>query len=358
MFRFNSLPRLPASAKLGSLLLSLTTVSQAGDPHDPLFASDDILEVRIEAPFAQIMSERPEDEDLPASLRYTASDGEPVELDIGIRTRGNYRRRKTVCEFAPLRLNIRRSAAFDTVFENQDKLKLVTHCRNKSLRYEQTVLTEYLAYRILNLMTEVSHRVRLLRLTYIYTDSGRETESYGFLIEHQDRLADRTGQPVVSIKKITYSDLWPEYTNLVFVFQYLIGNTDFSPVAGSDRDECCHNQRLFGGAGGPYYSVPFDFDLAGIVNAPHATPNPRFNLRSVRERLYFGRCESNNTLLPATLERFRERREAIEALIVSQPGLSSYARKSTKNFIDRFYKTINSPKWIERRLIEKCIQFN
>ena len=346
---------IPLQVTICSLLLSSISTSHARADHDPLFASDDILELRIEAPFKQIMSERPEDEDVPALLRYTDSNGQAVELNIGVRTRGNYRRRPTVCEFAPLRLNIRRSMAVDTVFENQDKLKLVTHCWNKSLRYEQTVLTEYLAYRILNLMTDVSHRVRLLRLTYAYTDSGRETVTYGFLIEHRDRLGARIGEPAVAVGNITYSDLWPEYTNLVFVFQYLIGNTDFSPISGSDRDECCHNQRLFGSAGGPYYSVPFDFDMAGIVNAPHAAPNPRFKLRSVRQRLYFGRCESNNTLLPATLERYRERREAIYALIDSQPGLSSYARRSTKHFLDRFYKTINKPKWLKQRLIDKCI---
>ena len=52
-----------------------------------------------------------------------------------------------------------------TIFEGQDKFRVVTHCRDRD-EYEENVLEEYLAYRIYALLTEISFRVRLARITY------------------------------------------------------------------------------------------------------------------------------------------------------------------------------------------------
>jgi hypothetical protein len=47
-------------------LLSITGVVYADNIPDPLFASEDIIEVRIAAPFRTIMHDRPIDEEIPA----------------------------------------------------------------------------------------------------------------------------------------------------------------------------------------------------------------------------------------------------------------------------------------------------
>lgn len=261
---------------------------------------------------------------------------------------------KTICEFAPLRLNLPASRVTGTVFENQDKLKLVTHCQSSSVAYQQTVVSEYLAYRIFNLLTDISYRVRLVRMTYAYTDSDSEIVSYAFLIEHQDRFAERTSIPVFSTDRIIAEQLHADYASLVFVFEYLIGNTDFSPVGGAREADCCHNTRLFGVEDGPYYAVPYDFDHAGLVDAPHAGPSPRYRLRSVRQRLYLGDCALNE-LLPATLQRFREQQTAIEDLINSESALTTFTRKKSRRYIKRFFTTINDPKYVKRQLIQKCL---
>ncbi|MDH3545566.1 MAG: hypothetical protein OEN22_00600 [Gammaproteobacteria bacterium] len=336
------------------LLIGISSPAIADATDDSLFASHEPLEIRLEAPFDRIIEERPEDEDIPGLLRYTESDGNIVELDVGIRTRGKFRRREEVCRFPPLRLNFRKSQTDDSVFDKQDRLKLVTHCNSASASYEQLVLAEYLAYRILNSLTDVSYRVRLIRMTYAYTDTDRESVKYAFLIEHADRMAKRVDKPHVTIEKARIADLEPEYTNLTSVFQFLIGNTDFSPIAAATGEDCCHNHTLFGKEGEVYYSVPYDFDQSGIVDAPYAGPNPRFRMRSVRQRLYRGRCR-NNGLLPATLQRFRERRETIEALIDAQPELSTKLRGKTRSYVTSFYKIIDNPKRVERLLVKKCV---
>ena len=63
------------------------------------------------------------------------------------------------------------------------------------------------------------------------------------------------------------------------VFQFFLGNTDFSPVQVETKDKCCHNNALFGTPGElPYLAVPYDFDMSGFVYAPHSNPNPKLRI--------------------------------------------------------------------------------
>ena len=335
-------------------LLAGTSHAQSSADTDPLFQSTAILDARIVAPIGTILKERSDEEDLDGKFHYTDDAGEAIEVDIGIRTRGISRLKSDVCPFPPLRLDFKKSQIKKSLFHKQDKLKLVTHCRDRSNRYQQTVLNEYLAYRILNELTDASFRVRLLRITYVDTDGrGKDRLRYGFLIEHKDRLAKRHGLKPLALEKTTVKSLEPDYTNLISVYHYMIGNTDFSPIAGPDA-ECCHNHVLLGEEGSLLLSVPYDFDQSGLVDAPHGVTNPRFKLRSARQRLYRGRCR-NNVHLEKTLAVYRAKREGIYALVANQEGLETKYRKKMTRFLDQFYETINSPKQVERRLLKKCI---
>jgi len=336
----------------GLFLLAAATQSVADV--DPLFASHDILEVEIAAPFAMLADERPNEEETAGKFRYTAEDGTLVEFDVAVRTRGRLRRGKETCTFPPLRLNFKKSQTKDTLFDKQDKVKLVTHCRNKARRYEQAVIAEYLTYRIFSLLTDRSFSTRLMRVTYVPTDKGRDMENYAILIESKDRLQKRLDAKPMSIAKVEVSSIRPEDLNLASVFQFFIGNTDFSPVQTAPDEDCCHNQVLFVREGELSYSVPYDFDQSGFVDAPHAFPNPRFRLKSVHERLYRGRCV-NNEHLPATLRLFRERRDDIENLIQDQPGLDKAKKRSMLGFVEEFYDTIDSPQQLQRNIVGKCL---
>ncbi|MBT8087485.1 MAG: hypothetical protein KJO46_05590 [Gammaproteobacteria bacterium] len=300
------------------------------------------------------MAKRSEDEEYEGKLQYTNEVGESQEIDIGIRVRGRFRLQKEICRFPPLRLNFRKSQAKGTLFHKQDKVKLVTHCRDRSKRYQNSLLREYLAYRILNEITDISFRVRLLRITYVDTDGRRsETTNLGFLVEHKDRLAKRLDLQAIDIVASRPSELQPRHLNLISMFHYLLGNTDFSPVQGS-REFCCHNHVLIGKEGDLLYSVPYDFDMSGLVNAPHAGPNPQFKIRSVKQRVYRGRCR-NNPHLEETIARYMEKRDAIFALVREQAELSEKEQKSLRRYISAFYDTLASPRDVERLLIKKCI---
>jgi len=325
----------------------------------PLFSDDDILEVTIAAPFSTIMRERPVDEEMAGKLTYKDAESGDIVLDVGIRTRGKYRQQVRICPFAPLRLNFKKEQTKKTLFTKTNKVKLVTHCRDKSERYSQGVLKEFLAYRILNTMTPDSFRVRLLRATYVDTTSDRaDRVEFAFFIEHDDRLAKRLDMKVSDQRQTSIAALDGPHTNIGSVFQYLIGNTDFSPILGAKGEPCCHNYILLNPEDEdrrPQLAVPYDFDMSGLVYAKHAMPNPRFKLKSVRTRLYRGRC-ANNQHLGNTLQAFRDRRQDINRLVTESPHMTGGTKKSLRKYINAFYQTIDNPKAVESRLREKCIK--
>ncbi len=343
------------------LLLSVlaTSVSAAADNDDsddavPLFEDNRVLDVSITAPFDDIMRTRSLEEEVPGVFVYVDPDtGDDVSLDIEVRARGKFRRQKEICSFAPLRLDFRKSN--QTLFANSDKLKLVTHCRNGSGTYEQSVYKEYLAYRILNVLTDFSFRVRLLNVRYIEASNGEELmTSPAFLLESEKQLARRFGMERDESEKTTIGNLDPAHTNLVSVFQYLIGNTDFSPIMGPPGEECCHNYVLLTRDDGRQVSVPYDFDVTGLADPPHAKPNPRFGLANVKQRLYRGRC-ANNEHLEKSFIVFQARKPAIYELVETQPGLTKRERRSVKRYIDKFYRIIESDWQVNYRFLDACL---
>ncbi len=340
-----------AAAILFSLLV--TTVSaQVSETPDPLFRDLEIIDVRIVAPLTTLVRERPTEDDLPGVFQYTATDSTRHEFDVQIRTRGHFRH--NTCDFPPLWLNFKKSQTDDTLFDKQDRLKLVVHC-DDSERYEQTVLREYLAYRFFSAITDLSFRVRLLRVTYVDNEERRDDQTrFAFLIEHKNRLAERFDMKDLKIERTTVGSIQPDLLNLTSVFQFFIGNTDFSPIAGAPGNECCHNYVLFGNDSDLLIAIPYDFDQSGLVDAPYASPSERLRIRSVRTRLYRGRCV-NNAHVENSIGRFRDNRNALYALIDAQEELEPRVHKRIVRYIDDFYEIIDDPRDVERRIIDKCI---
>ena len=317
-----------------------------------LFAADDPLELTISLDFDPVFGDRAEIRDYqPATLYHTSDSGAQFALDLGIKTRGYYRLHWLDCDIPPLRLNFKKKQVEGTVFEGQDKLKLVTHCRNRSDTFQQYVFQEYLLYRIYNLLTDASFLTRLVEITYV--DSRRRHDSitkYGFLIEDEDRMAERNGARLIESRAMIH----PEATRraamtLLTVFQYMVGNTDWGV---STR----HNVRLiYVDATSDIVAVPYDFDWAGIISTPYATPDPQLKLHSVRERRFMGFCRTKDEFA-AAFGYLRERQEEILSLFRNFPLLEAkYAERSTE-YLEEFYETIGEPKLVRREFDNVCLR--
>lgn len=338
----------------GFPILLIPVASAVAQNVAPLFTDTELLEVTITAPFEQIMDVRSEDAEHAGSLQYTETDGSEKSLVLQVRVRGKYRARKEVCDFAPLRLNFKKKEVRDTVFDGQNKVKLVTHCENAGSSHEQYIIKEYLTYQFLQAMTDLSFHTRLLRITYVDSESRSKTRTkYGFIIEHESDLSDRLDLALAQQKSVEIEQLEPLQTNLFTVFAYFIGNTDFSATLGPSKEFCCHNAVLLEPEPGLILPVPYDFDLAGMVDAPYAAPNPKYEIDEVTDRLYRGLCRDTH-LLEQTLQMFTEKRPVFHSLVDEQQELRSGHKRKMKRYIDEFYRTIRDPKLIERKLIRTC----
>lgn len=321
----------------------------------PLFASDSTLQARIAAPLTTLMRERSDTEYLEGTFSYVDATGVERTLSLKLRARGKFRLQRDTCNLPPIRLNFRKKEVAGTEFAGQDKLKLVTHCSQRREVYEQYVLKEYLAYRIFNTLTDNSFRTRLLKIDYVDSDDdGKTWTRYGFVIEDDDLLAERIGAEVAKVPRITYATLDRQQAILVSVFQYLIGNTDYSLVASTRDDDCCHNTVLFSVAGGNYIAIPYDFDFSGLVNARYAEPSPRLPIRSVVRRLYRGIC-THNDLMEATIARFKGSEDSIRQAALRLEGLREKERAAVLQYISGFFDDIADASSVERNLVNKCL---
>jgi hypothetical protein len=281
-----------------------------------------------------------------ATLTY-AAESAAVTVPLKVRTRGIWRLK--TCEFPPLRLNFSTAGASGTLFQGLDKPKLVSYCRNSD-RYEQYVLQELQLYRIYQLLTPVSHKVRLVRLAY--TDSARgkvEANRFAILLEEPNAIAARLGGRVIEQKGAMPGDLEDFHDALVGVFQYFIGNTDFSTHG-------LHNVELLARPDGAIVPLAFDFDFSGAVNASYATVDSRLSVTRVRDRLFRGFCVSRDTFTKV-FALFNEKRPQIYALYSDEVGsnLDRTVAKETLKYFDEFYRTINDPRSARRNIIDACI---
>ncbi|MFQ5569922.1 MAG: hypothetical protein ACE5G0_09620 [Rhodothermales bacterium] len=317
-------------------------------PQEDLFDHDDLLELTLAGDLKTIFKDKSDDRPYrPATLWLQHSRDDSVSFDIGVKTRGYYRRLYLDCNVPPLRLNFKKKEVKNTIFAGQNKLKLVTHCKNSEV-YEQYTLQEYLVYKSYNLLTDAGFRVRLVRITYMDTQSKRKPVThYGFLIEDEDRLAERLGGRLLETGVIQQKKTNREQAALLAVFQYMIGNTDWS-VPGH------HNIKIvFLGPDIPPLSIPYDFDMAGIISTRYAVPDARLGIRSVRERLFRGNCRTEEEF-GAVFAQFDEQKEAIYSIYQDFPHLTQKNENRVVKYLDGFYKTISRPKSIKREFLAEC----
>ncbi len=343
---------------VGTVVFSGSAVQaqQAPASPTPLFTSRDLLTLTIEAPFKKVFRERSQDpEQFPAVITYRDIDGAEVSVDLKLNTRGRFRLLRSTCNFPPIQLDLPKDDVDGTIFAGQNRIKLVTHCRNGRKEYEQYVIQEYLVYRTFNLFTELSFRVRLARITYVDTEEEQDpVTGYAFLIEHKDDLAARTGWRILEIPYVPPDAFAQDNLTMVAVFEFMIGNTDVSFFqAGRGETECCHNAKALGTMAGPAFSVPYDFDMSGVINTRYSTVREGFPIRNVRQRLFRGRCVEKE-LLQQTLQVFNQHKDAIYILYRDQPQLGEKVLEKTIDYLDDFYEIISDEGKTRREIEDDC----
>ena len=329
-----------------------------------LFESDDLLHITVEAPLKSLLDQRGsatryETVDIPyldGTLIYEKEGQESEVFNIRVKARGHTRRMREVCYFPPIWIDFEKQNIKGTLFEGQNRLKLVTHCSESGTAFKQIVLKEYLAYRTYNLLTDRSFRVRLAKVTYVDSKGRRKTITrYGFFIEDEKKMANRNGSERVRVNKVSREMYEPSTLNLLEIYEFMIGNLDFSLLMAQPGSRCCHNARLIRHPGDDnlVLPIPYDFDHAGIVAAPYARPPKSLKMRSVKQRLYRGYCHSDG-ILEANIDFFNELKKDIFDLWQNANGLNTQTRKESLAYLKSFYEIINDPDKLRRQIHEKC----
>lgn len=351
-----ALPMAPLLALAGVLIRATELPGQAQlqEPpaktvHAPVFfESQDPIEVTLTTNLGRIRGDKGADAPWrPATLSYRGADGTPVSVPIKARTRGIWRLR--VCDIPPMRLNFSGETSKGSIFHRLDKPKMVSYCEDRDT-YEQYILEEFQLYRIYQLLTPMSHKARLLKFVYADSASGKvRAKRYGFIMEEPSALGARLGGKILEQKGALPGDLDPFQDALFGVFQYMIGNTDFSVSA-------LHNVELFFGNDGLVAPIAYDFDFAGVVNATYAVPDPKLSLVNVRQRLYRGYCTEPEQYAKV-FALFKEKKPEIYALYSDSIGklMDRGTVRSTLKYFDEFYETIADPRSAKRSIVEACI---
>ena len=267
----------------------------------------------------------------------------PVE----VRARGKSRLR--VCAFPPLRLKF---AEPDGPFAGACKLKLVTHCRDNDTS-EKDVIEEYAVYRMFNVLTDRSLRVRLVRATYVESES-ESAARYAFFLEPEKELAARLDATLAGLDGLPINRIDEDHAALVFVFAYLVGNTDWSFVTAESESVCCHNEIVLAPDDGELLVVPYDFDLVGLVDAKHAKPDPGLRTSSVRQRRYRGYCTDRQALHKA-LDHIVQRKPELMRVIDTLPLLTAKEKASKKRYLEGFFKQARNPERLVSQFDRRCL---
>jgi hypothetical protein len=314
-----------------------------------LFLEDLPLDIELVMNYQDLcrLEDGPDCPDISAILSYSTEVQENHSIPIIVKSRGNWRLNRDNCWIPPLFLIFPREDVSGTIFAGQDLLPLTTHCGGRLIRNDDYVLKEYLAYRIYNLFSEKSVRVRLAVTRYRKPDENKSGKPhYAFFNEHFHSVAARNDAELWETPKLDLAQTDPMETATMELFQYMIGNTDYSELGQ-------HNIMLLRTADGQVTTLPFDFDFSGLVYAKYAGPNPNLPLKSTKERLYRGFCHPGLDW-DELFRKFTDRKAEVFGLIESTPGLSRRAQKSTHKFLNKFYAILDSPKKRQEKIVDAC----
>lgn len=346
--------------RIVSCLLFALLCAPAARAEGPLFADDTVMKITIPLDFKDLCRPRESEncDFTPTVLIYTSQSGEKHSVPIEIKVRGGWRSLSRNCSTPLLWIRFDENGVGDTPFDGQSLLPLTTHCgKGVSVEalaqaipradFEQYLLREFLAHRIYNVLTDLSLRTRLVRISYPDPDrSGRSMLHYAFFSEHFDAAAARTGNRRPERGNFDADRLDAQVAARLALFQYMIGNTDWSIA----RER---NTMLLVDPDGLQLPVPYDMDMSGLVDADYAGPAPGLPIDDVRERLFLGYCQPGVDW-DALFAEFHGQMARILELDERLPGLSRSSKRWVHRYLESFFSILASEEERSEKIAGAC----
>jgi hypothetical protein len=259
---------------------------------------------------------------------------------VSAKVRGNYRRKAENCGFPPLMIDFDKDKMKKSVFRGINKLKVVTHCRS-----QEYILKEYLTYKLYNLYTDTSFKVRLCEINYVDTVNNSSNTSYAFFIENDEEIGERLGLKImdsISVKPISLDTFALVRLSL---FQYMIGNTDWMISKQHNIKICRGNEKL-------PIAIAYDFDFCGLVNTKYAAPHPSLEIKSVKNRLFKGIGYDAKYFKPY-INKLNLIKNQIAELYNTFLLIDVEDKRDAIKYLDEFYEVINDEIKMDKEIYSK-----
>jgi hypothetical protein len=336
-----------ASVSLVLVIFSINvSLAQKSVDKNAFFKDTSVVNATLSMNFKKIMAQREKVGAIfPANFSCKVNDSLSISDPVSLEVRGHFRR--GFCYLPPLKMVFKTHPG--TAFYSLKSLKLVSSCMNTN-DDDQNLLKEYMCYKIYNLITDKSFRVRLLNMKYADSSGKRKPITHhAFLIEDVKQVAKRNDCEDWSDRKYSTERTNRRQMTTVAIFEYMIANTDWAVPVN-------HNIRLIHSSADSTsrpFVVPYDFDFSGLVNTTYSAPDQRLGIESVRERVYRGFPRSMEELNDA-LDVFKKQKENIYASINNFNLLTPVTKREMTNYLDEFYEMISNPLKVKEAFIENA----
>lgn len=325
------------------IFLSFSAFSQ---DNERLFDSEEILEVSMKFSVKKLRNETNDSTYLDSFLIFKNPEGILDTLDVGLRVRGNFR--KENCYYPPIRMRLKKKEGKDNLFDGSRNLKIVFPC-SKANNADSYVVKEFLCYQLYEQVSDYTFHTRMIRITFENEDDkkGQSEPLLGFLIEDDDKVADRFDGEILENKRIIGAIMGDTSSVRHDLFQYMIGNTDWSSLYQ-------HNMKILKLNAKTVIPLAYDFDMTGMVMPPYAQVSNLVDIETVSERLYRGFCRGES-LMKTIRDEFLAKENLLYGEIKQLEHLvPGYEIKFMNNYLKDFFDVLKDERRFEFNILTAC----
>ena len=325
-----------------TLLLGSSTFAQVEQKSDLLFENQDPLKLKLSYSNKVIRLETDDTTYVKTTMSYWYNNNWN-DLEVSLRARGNFRRSK--CYFPPIKMKIKKSKAEGSLFEGNKNLKLVVPCLLQEEKNDN-IIQEFIAYKFYEKISPYHFKTRMVEIEFSEVKKKKTIvhKLKGFLIEDDKRVADRFEGK--SFERYIHPKAMDNMTSIQnSMFQFMIGNTDFSVAYQHNGKLLYANKKIF--------PLPYDFDLCGLVDASYAVVNSTLGIKTVKDRKYRGFKRDENMVYEVR-DQFLEKKSDFFNIVDAQESKFELGSEfeSTKEFLLSFFDILEDKSTFDKKVIQ------
>mgnify|MGYP004313234985 FL=1 len=325
-----------------ALLMVSTISAQINQKSDQLFENQDPLKIKLSYSNKVIRLETDDTTYVKTNMSYW-NNNKWNDLEVSLRARGNFRRSK--CYFPPIKMKIKKSKAEGSLFEGNKNLKLVVPCLLQDEKNDN-IVQEFIAYKLYEKISPYHFKTRMVEIEFSEVKKNKIIvhNLKGFLIEDDKRVADRFEGK--SFERYIHPKAMDDMTSIQnSMFQFMIGNTDFSVAYQHNGKLLYANKKI--------YPLPYDFDLCGLVDASYAIVNSRLGIKSVKDRKYRGFKRDESIVYEVRDQLLEKKSDFFQILDAQESNFElSTEFQSSKEFLTSFFEILEDKSTFEKNVIQ------